>query len=188
MVQHWYYDPYGLHISNLFCSSPGCISRTYSYSTDVMNIIHMHCTYYLCNVSLGRPKGSRRRVKPCTSFFVEWPLVTRHPLSSRLGLTMPDEFPKSIEFLTVNVPPRTNWQGELPSLQPEKNTVLVSHGRPPWWRSFQVASGAFRGLLNIFAASGTQRMVSGYLMPSLSQWQVRLSLFKLCISSVSRFW
>lgn len=125
MVHH--YEPHDLHIGNLLYSSPRYISCTYSYFA--VNVYHTYCTYYLCNFFWGQ----LRRV-PCTcslpNDFLQ-PLVTRHP--SQLGLTMPDEFSKNIEFLTVNAPPQTSWQGELlPSLQPEKNTVLVSHGRPPW--------------------------------------------------------
>ncbi|KDR76262.1 hypothetical protein GALMADRAFT_247565 [Galerina marginata CBS 339.88] len=47
---------------------------------------------------------------------------------------MPDEFVKAPEFLTDDAPPRSDWLGRpVPALQAKKNTVLVSHGRPPWY-------------------------------------------------------
>ncbi|PPQ67489.1 hypothetical protein CVT25_006030 [Psilocybe cyanescens] len=47
---------------------------------------------------------------------------------------MPDEFIQTPGYLDVDDLPRNDWQGRpVPSLQPKKNTVLVSHGRPPWY-------------------------------------------------------
>ncbi|KAF8962791.1 uridine kinase family-domain-containing protein [Flammula alnicola] len=47
---------------------------------------------------------------------------------------MPDDFLKVADTLFVEDASRHDWQGQpLPALQPKKNTVLVSHGRPPWY-------------------------------------------------------
>jgi len=48
---------------------------------------------------------------------------------------MPDEFVKYSESLAAGEVPRASVQDSpsLPTLQPKKNTVLISHGRPPWY-------------------------------------------------------
>ena len=47
---------------------------------------------------------------------------------------MPDEFVKDTQSLSVEaIPPlRLHEAQPLPTVQAQKNTVLYSHGRPPW--------------------------------------------------------
>jgi hypothetical protein len=46
---------------------------------------------------------------------------------------MPDHFVKVTEALTINDQSQIKDNDHLLTLQPKKNTVLVSHGRPPWY-------------------------------------------------------
>ncbi|KAF9533822.1 armadillo/beta-catenin/plakoglobin [Crepidotus variabilis] len=46
---------------------------------------------------------------------------------------MPDEFMKISESLSTTQPFNVSDSPTLPTLQPKKNTVLISHGRPPWY-------------------------------------------------------
>ncbi|KAF8149900.1 armadillo/beta-catenin/plakoglobin [Crassisporium funariophilum] len=46
---------------------------------------------------------------------------------------MPDDFVKVTESLSVVGRQPKGPEQTLPALQPKKNTVLVSHGRPPWY-------------------------------------------------------
>ena len=50
---------------------------------------------------------------------------TYHP-----AVNMPDEFVKNSELLGTEV--STPEGSILPTIPSQKNTVLISHGRPPW--------------------------------------------------------
>ncbi|KAJ3506644.1 hypothetical protein NLJ89_g6762 [Agrocybe chaxingu] len=70
---------------------------------------------------------------------------------------MPDEFVKITESLVNETQKVDGQEKPLPAIQPKKNTVLVSHGRPPWYsEDGQRTSDAFViGVAGLLLASSS---------------------------------
>jgi hypothetical protein len=71
----------------------------------------------------------------CMLLFIKRDIRSCICLSPRI---MPDHFVKVTEALTINDRSQIKGNDHLLTLQPKKNTVLVSHGRPPWLGQFMI--------------------------------------------------
>ena len=113
------------HRSELFIRPLTASSNPFVHTSHFKLIFcYLHCSH-ICN---------SRHLFSASLFYNNNLFVTSNLVCSVTSdqSRMPDHFVKVTEALTFNDPSQIKGNNNLLTLQPKKNTVLVSHGRPPW--------------------------------------------------------